>query len=125
MTDTLSNIGIDTHQRLRSLIVDQIDAEAALNMDVRELERVVGKIIADAVSSYKLFLNGFEQHALTREIVDDMVRLGPIQACMDDPEVSDVLINGPKQVLVERRGKLEETRYTFRDESHLLNLAQR
>lgn len=111
--------------RLRNLIVDKIDAEAALSMQPQELEDKVAQTIANAVTREHLFLNGLEQRLLTREIVNDMIRLGPIQTAIDDPEVTDVLINGPDQVLVERRGKLELTPIRFRDSEHLLNLAQR
>ena len=112
-------------ERLRVYIMDQVDAEAALQMDARSLEQVIAGTLAGAVAEFRIFLNGFEQRALTREIVDDMIRLGPIQPCMDDPEVNDVLVNGVNQVLVERRGKLEMTPYRFRDHDHLVNLAQR
>ena len=120
-----NKISDETHQRIRTYIIEQVDAESALKMDPRVLERTVGKIVAEAVAEMRLFLNGYEQRALTREIVDDMVRLGPIQPCMDDPQVNDVLVNGTDQVLVERAGKLELTKHKFRDHNHLLNLAQR
>lgn len=113
------------YARLRSLIVDRIDAEAALKMQPEELEEQVAQTIAQAVGRDHLFLNGHEQRLLTREMVNDMIRLGPIQPAIDDPEVTDVLVNGPNQVLVERRGKLEFTGIRFRDSDHLLNLAQR
>lgn len=119
------NIDQQVYARLRSLIVDRIDAESALKMQPEELEEQVAQTIANAVQSEHLFLNGHEQRLLTREIVNDMIRLGPIQVAIDDPEVTDVLINGPNQVLVERRGKLELTPIRFRDSEHLLNLAQR
>lgn len=103
------NVDQGVYARLRSLIVERIDAEAALHMKPEELEEQVARTIANAVQTERLFLNGHEQRLLTREIVNDMIRLGPIQGAIDDPEVTDVLINGPDQVLVERRGKLELT----------------
>lgn len=119
------NVDQGVYARLRSLIVERIDAEAALHMKPEELEEQVARTIANAVQTERLFLNGHEQRLLTREIVNDMIRLGPIQGAIDDPEVTDVLINGPDQVLVERRGKLEHTSIRFRNAEHLLNLAQR
>ena len=118
-------INDEVHQKLRAHIVDQVDAESALRMSVQALEATISRILAESVNTFKLYLNGYEQRALTREIVDDMVKLGPIQPCMEDPDVNDVLVNGIDQVLVERRGKLEPTPYRFRDANHLLNLAQR
>lgn len=125
--EVVEQVSIDqgVYARLRSLIVERIDAEQALRMKPAELEEQVARTIANAVQTERLFLNGHEQRLLTREIVNDMIRLGPIQAAIDDPEVTDVLINGPDQVLVERRGRLELTPIRFRNTEHLLNLAQR
>ena len=103
------NVDQGVYARLRSLIVERIDAEAALHMKPEELEEQVARTIANAVQTERLFLNGHEQRLLTREIVNDMIRLGPIQGAIDDPEVTDVLINGPDQVLVERRAKRAST----------------
>ena len=111
--------------RIRAAIVDDIDTEAALTMRPEELEQAVGVIVSRTSARLRLFLNAHEQRQLVRETVDDMIRLGPVQPCMDDPEVNDVLINGPYQVLVERKGRLEPTPYRFRDEQHLMNFAQR
>ena len=112
-------------KRIRIAVVGQIDTQQALKQSAAELTQRVGDIVNRIVLDMNLFLNEYERRQLTKETVDDMIGLGPVQPCMDDPEVSDVLINGAKQVLVERRGKLELTTYQFRDEEHLFNLAQR
>lgn len=83
------NVDQGVYARLRSLIVERIDAEAALHMKPEELEEQVARTIANAVQTERLFLNGHEQRLLTREIVNDMIRLGPIQGAIDDPEVTD------------------------------------
>lgn len=89
------------------------------------IEAAVARIVAGSVREQRLFLNQIEQRRLTREIVDDMVRLGPLQALMDDIDVSDIMVNGPRQVFVERHGRLQATEQRFRDAEHLMNLAQR
>jgi pilus assembly protein CpaF len=121
------NINIDSelYQKMRAYIIDRVDATEALNMSLPALEANLSSIINETAGNLKLFLNGFEQRTLVREIADDMVRLGPIQPLMEDPAVTDILINGADQILVERRGKLETTGFRFRDQAHLMNLAQR
>ena len=66
-----------------------------------------------------------EESALAAELTDDMVGLGPLEPLLDDDEVTDVLVNGPFDVFVERRGKLERTTARFRDAQHLVSVAQR
>ena len=112
-------------KKIRISVISQIDTQQALTKSRQELTNKVGDIVGKIVLDMNLFLNEYERRQLTKETVDDMIGLGPVQPCIDDPEVSDVLINGASQVLVERRGKLELTTYKFRDEEHLFNLAQR
>ncbi|MDR2444264.1 MAG: CpaF family protein [Deltaproteobacteria bacterium] len=119
------NLDKDLYQRLRTYVLDHVNPEAALSMNLDSLKAALSEVIAQAVVNFNLFLNGFEQRVLVREIADDMVRLGPIQPLMDNPEISDILVNGVDQVLIERHGLLEPTNVRFRDANHLMNLAQR
>ena len=112
-------------KKIRISVISQIDTQQALSQSREVLTRKVADIVSRIVLDMNLFLNEYERRQLTKETVDDMIGLGPVQPCIDDPTVSDVLINGANQVLVERHGKLELTTYKFRDEEHLFNLAQR
>ncbi|QDT50556.1 CpaF family protein [Symmachiella dynata] len=66
-----------------------------------------------------------DRNRLIDELLDDMMGLGPLEPLMHDPTVSDILINGPHCVFVERRGNLEETSVEFRDLDHLVEIVQR
>src|SRR6202008_1527479 len=56
-------------------------------------------------------------------LLDDMRDVGPLEPLMADEAITDIMVNGPKQVYVERRGKLELTDVQFRDDQHLMNVA--
>ena len=66
-----------------------------------------------------------ERERLVNEVLDETFGLGPLESLMRDPSVSDMLINGPKSVFVERRGRLEKTNIAFHDNRHLLQVVQR
>jgi pilus assembly protein CpaF len=70
-------------------------------------------------------LSQSERERLIDELVDETLGLGPLEPLMHDPTVSDILINGPRNVFVERRGRLESTTVKFRDLDHLLGIVQR
>jgi pilus assembly protein CpaF len=70
-------------------------------------------------------LSQSERDQLIDELVDETLGLGPLEPLMHDPTVSDILINGPRSVYVERRGRLEPTSIKFRDLDHLLGIVQR
>jgi pilus assembly protein CpaF len=121
------------HQSATTIVTDlvrdevfiRIEPSAAIRMTKTELSAFVHTLIAEIAVEKKLLLNQKEQDNLTTVIVDDMVGLGPIEPLMRDPTVADILINGPKQIYVERRGKLELTPLQFRHDAHVLHVAQR
>src|SRR2546423_5425957 len=66
-----------------------------------------------------------ERERLIDEILDETLGFGPLEALLKDPTISDILVNGPKCVYVERRGKLEKSDVVFRDNEHLLQIIDR
>jgi len=105
------------HDRLLNLvdlsILDSLD-EPLLRQEIRKL---VDKILSE--NHYNIPLNLNEREKLFLEIQDEVLGLGPLEPFMQDPTVSDILVNTHKQVYVERFGKLEMTEAGFKDEVHL------
>ena len=69
-----------------------------------------------------LTLSRLESQVLLNQIIDEVTGFGPINSLILDPEVSEVMVNGPKQVFVERQGRLELTEITFRDNEHVMHI---
>jgi pilus assembly protein CpaF len=67
-------------------------------------------------------LSSNEKQQICDEVLDEVFGLGPLEPLLQDPTISDILVNGSKQVYVERRGMLELTSVTFRDDQHLLRI---
>jgi pilus assembly protein CpaF len=70
-------------------------------------------------------MNQEERERLADEIIDETLGLGPIDPLLRDPTITDILINGPRAIYVERRGRLERTSVTFHDDQHVLEIVQR
>lgn len=66
-----------------------------------------------------------ERQRLAQEIVDDAIAFGPITPLLNNPDISEVMVNGPKQVYVERRGKIELTGISFRDNAHVMHVIEK
>src|ERR1700719_4080729 len=79
--------------------------------------------VKELLAETKIQLNFVEQRELVESLVADMLGLGPLEPLIADETVTDIMVNGPKQVYVERRGKLELTDVHFRDDQHLMNVA--
>lgn len=110
---------------IRDQVLQRIEPATAVRMNKAELTEFVDSLVATVASERKLLMNQDEQDALAGNIVDEMIGLGPIEPLLNDPTVSDILINGAYMIYVERRGKLELTKAQFRNNAHVLHVAQR
>ena len=100
--------------------------EAAGGLPGREeLLRQIQDLIGEIALEERLSLSSREQEQIGLSLVDDMVGLGPLEPLLRDETITDIMVNGPWQVYVERRGKLELTEVRFRDGAHVMNVAQR
>jgi pilus assembly protein CpaF len=111
----------ELHQQvISSLDVSRVGLleEEQLRSEVRRLAEVLCRERADLLSLS-------ERERLVNEVLDETFGMGPIETLMRDPEISDILINGPKQVYIERKGRLQKTPAAFHDQHHLLQVVQR
>jgi pilus assembly protein CpaF len=115
----------DLKERIRSILMTRIDPAVAARIPRRTLRAEVALLVSAIATEEKVQLNEIEENAFATELTDDMVGLGPLEPLLQDDEVTDILVNGPFDIYVERRGKLEKTAARFRDARHVVNVAQR
>ncbi len=106
-------------------LLERVDPEAAATLSKDELAEEFRPIISEVLTELKINLNRREQFALEKVLVDELLGLGPLEELLADPAISDIMVNGPDQTYVERKGKLEVAQIQFRDEEHLFQIAQR
>ncbi len=107
--------------RIHRKLVEQLDF-SAMNNDDPNLRDQVGELILALCEKENALLNYSERQKLVSEILDETFGLGPLEMLLGDPGISDLLINGPRSVYVERKGRLELTEVQFRDNNHLLHV---
>jgi pilus assembly protein CpaF len=110
---------------VQSMLLKRMDIAAAAELPRPELERQLDELVREILVESKIQLNRSEQSELLTMLLDEMLGLGPIEPLLRDEAITDILINGPKQTYVERRGKLELTDVTFDDNGHVLNICNR
>ena len=106
-------------------LLERVDPEAAATLTKEELADEFRPIIGEVLAELKINLNRREQFALEKVLVDELLGLGPLEELLSDPLISDIMVNGPDQTYVERKGRLELAPVHFRDEQHLFQIAQR
>jgi pilus assembly protein CpaF len=103
-------------------LVDQLDM-TKLNADAsEELREQVRRVVLALCEEEDTLLNASERQRLAQEILDETFGLGPLEPLLDDPKISDILINGPNQIYIERGGQLALTDVKFKDDGHLLHI---
>jgi len=111
--------------RIHPLIMERIDSEVASRLTNAELTAQLAGVVAEVLPDLKIQLNQREQRDLVTLLVNDMLGLGPLEVLLADNTVNDILVCGAKSIYVERRGKLELTNITFRNDAHVMSVAGR
>jgi pilus assembly protein CpaF len=108
--------------QIQPLVLEHMDVAAAAEMPRPAFEAQLTGWVKELLAETKIQLNFTEQRELVESLIADMLGLGPLEPLIADETVSDIMVNGPRQVYVERRGKLELTDVGFRDDQHLMNI---
>ena len=111
--------------RIQTVLMSRINASVAGRMPRAMLRAEVAKLVSEIATEERVQLNKLEETALATELTDDMVGLGPLEPFLEDEGITDILVNGPFDIYVERHGKLQKTGARFRDAQHVVNTAQR
>ncbi|MCP4885424.1 MAG: CpaF family protein, partial [Planctomycetaceae bacterium] len=125
--DTSSRRGraVTVKGRLHGQLLDDLDRRGLLSADVDQLQGEVDAFVAEVAATEQLPLNDAERSRLSADLLEETLGLGPLASLMADPSVTDILVNGPDNVYVERYGNLELTSVEFRDADHLTRIIQR
>ena len=112
-------------RRIHGKLVDKLDLTKVSEMDNDVLRREIRMVIEHLSDAEGTLLNRAERERLVEEVLDETFGFGPLELLLKDPLISDILINGPKQIYVEKKGKMEKSPVTFRDNAHLLQIIDR
>jgi pilus assembly protein CpaF len=115
------SVKADLHQQL----LNEIDEARLVTVGEDALAGLVRDFVSRVLAREELPLNEAERKRLADDLTEETIGVGPLAPLMADPAVTDVLVNGPDTVYVERFGRLERTEVRFRDAEHLLRIIQR
>jgi len=110
---------------VQPMLMDRIDVSAASEVPRGQLAAEISDLVGEILAEEAIHLNLIEQRDLVTALLNDMLGLGPLEPLLADESVNDILVNGAKQVFVERKGKLELTEVAFRDNAHVMQIASR
>ena len=112
-------------QQIHQKLIGKLDLNRVGELEGEVLRREIRMVVEHLCDTENTLLNRSERDRLVEEVLDETFGLGPLEIILKDPKVSDILINGPKDIYVERGGKMERSAVEFRDNSHLLQIIDR
>ncbi len=95
------------------------------NPPYAQRDAFVRQKLADVFGRLKANVPDSIRQQITREVLDEVLGYGPIQPLLNDPDVSEVMVNGPKKVYIEKKGKLAKTGVTFENDAHVIRVIER
>jgi pilus assembly protein CpaF len=110
---------------LRARVLKQIDAAAAVDMPAAVLQRQLEQLIHQIANEQRYELSAREESRLAEDLANDMTGYGPLEALLRDDQVTDIMVNAPDKIYIERRGRLERADIRFRDADHIISVAQK
>jgi len=111
--------------QIQPKLMERMDFSAASTLERGELAQQLGALVAELIQEEKIQLNALEQRDLVTSLLNDMLGFGPLEVLLADEKVTDIMVNGPHQVYVERGGKLELSNVRLRDDAQVMNIATR
>ncbi len=108
--------------RIHKQLVETLDLTALSKRSGDDVREEVKQVIVGLCDQQNALLNFNDRQRLVNEILDETFGLGPLEGLLKDPHISDILINGPKQVYIERKGRLQLSHINFKDNAHLMHV---
>jgi pilus assembly protein CpaF len=117
----LQKIKADMHRQL----IEVMDLNEARHIPLERLHEECSKRVDALLNARQYPMSGPDKQRLLREVMDEVFGFGPIEVFLRDPEISDILVNGPHKIYIEKRGQLKPTNVTFMDDKHLMRIIHR
>ena len=114
----------DTKYRIQQRVISDLDPKLDLTNQV-EVRRQIEEIFSIAVDEEGLALTRAERVRMLEQITDEIVGLGPLEPLLRDESITEIMVNGPRQVYIERGGRLELTNISFQNDDHVMRIIDR
>ena len=111
--------------RIHRRLLERLNLSNLDRLDRQQVVDAIRKVVQDQITQESVPLNFEERDLVVGQVLDEIFGLGPLEPLIQDPEISDILVNTYKQVYVERYGRLERTEVIFQDDRHLLQVIDR
>lgn len=111
--------------KVHTMLVENLNISPTDEIGKEEVTIAAHQFLEKLLNSEKIPMGTSERNILVQELVEEVVGLGPLEPLLKDPIISEIMVNGPKNVYIERNGKIQKTNVTFKDNAHLMHIIER
>ncbi len=115
----------DIKSRIQERLVAELDPRADIFSNTEEVKQTIEELFQSILEQENIVLSRTERTRLFDQIVDEILGYGPLEPLLEDPTITEIMVNGPKRVYIERNGKIQRTNIEFEDEDHLRRIIDR
>ncbi len=115
----------DIKKRIFDKVVEEVKISQDDTNDMAAVEEEIRNIVNGVIESEAQYLTRNERNVIARDIINETIGFGPITPLLNDPQINEVMVNSPNQVYVERKGRLELSNVSFRDNAHVMHIVER
>src|SRR6476659_5283661 len=106
--------------RLHRILINRMDLTKLSSLTPEQIHAEVSRLAESVLAQEAMPLSSSEKDRLVNDVQHELFGLGPLEPLLKDPTISDILVNSHRKIYIERRGKLEVTNVTFKDDEHLM-----
>jgi pilus assembly protein CpaF len=114
----------ELRERVQTRMINELDPKVDMT-NKAQVQRQVEEIFNSVLDSENIVLSRQERLQMLKSISNDMLGLGPLEMLLSDPDISEIMVNGPRQIYIERKGRLTLTDMTFLNDAHVLRIIER
>ena len=123
--DPYKELKIKIHKQIIENIDQEMLQQKDEDMDMSLFGNQIEEMVNEIIDKEAGFIPRMDRHKIVSEIMDEVIGFGPINPLIRDPEISEIMVNGPDHVYVEKNGKLLRSDITFRDNEHVLHIIEK
>jgi pilus assembly protein CpaF len=111
--------------RLHRVLINRMDLSKLASLTPEQVHAEVSRLAESVLAQEAMPLSTIEKERLVNDVQHELFGLGPLEPLLADPTISDILVNSPQTIYIERNGKLEVTDVAFKDDEHLMRVIER
>ena len=109
----------------KARLIKESDLESITKLPPKEMKQTIERLVYRMIEEERAIIPRQEMEALVRQIINESVGYGPLEALLKEDDITEIMVNSPKEIYIERKGRLEKTDVRFKDEQHIRHIIDR